>query len=202
MGLLLAAIVASGCALTSPRPDPTKYYVLTALPSPGAPPAAAHPPVIGLGPVNLPGYLDHNELVTRAGPNEIDLSDVDRWAGPLDQNFKSVLARNLGELLGANQVMQFPWYSSSDFDYKIEVNVSRFDADESGNTTLSAKWIIREGHGSHVLMARETDLSQPAGGASAAAEVAALSADLGGLSQAIAGAIVRLQAQGQAPAAD
>src|SRR5271156_2369899 len=192
LGLILALGAASGCSLTSPRPDPTKYFVLTALPPPAAPPSQANPPVIGLGPVNLPSYLDHSEIVTRSGPNEIDLSDIDRWAGQLDLNFKNVLAHDLGELTGADQVVQFPWYSSADFDYKVEVSVSRFDADKIGNTMLNARWIIREGQGTRVLMARETSLSQQAGGTSTAGEVAALSNDLGGLSQAIASAILQL----------
>src|SRR5208283_2976977 len=112
MGLVLALGLACGCSLTSTRPDPTKYFVLTALPPAGGAPVSAHPLVIGLGPVNMPGYLDHSELVTRAGPNQVDLSSIDRWAGPLDQNFKGVLARNLAQLIGTDQLVQFPWYST------------------------------------------------------------------------------------------
>ena len=194
-GLLVALSLACGCSLTSPRPDLTKYYVLTAVNSPAAPPIMSHPPVIGLGPVTLPGYLDHNEIVTRAGPNQLDLSNDDRWAEPVDQNFKNVLARDLGQLIGTDQIVQFPWYGGAKLDYKVELNVSRFDADESGVATLNAKWIIREARGDRVLLARETALTQPAGSTSTGAEVGALSQSVGGLSQAIADAIIQLRAQ-------
>ena len=94
-GIALAySALTGGCSLTSPRPDLTKYYVLTAAAEP-AQPVANGTLVIGLGPVMMPGYLDHNEIVTRAGANELDLSEIDRWAEPIDQNFKNVLARDL-----------------------------------------------------------------------------------------------------------
>ena len=69
---------------------------------------------------------------------------TDRWAEPVDQNFKNVLARDLGQLIGTDQIVHFPWYSDVKLDYKVELNVSRFDADQSGVVTLNAKWIIRE----------------------------------------------------------
>ena len=194
-GLVMALSLACGCSLTSPRPDLTKYYVLTAVNPSAAPPIASHPPIIGLGPVTLPGYLDHNEIVTRAGPNQLDLSNDDRWAEPVDQNFKNVLARDLGQFIGTDQIVQFPWYGGAKLDYKVELNVSRFDADESGVATLNAKWIIREARRNRIMLARETALTQPAGSTSTAAEVGALSQSLGGLSQAIAEAIIQLRAQ-------
>ena len=194
-GFMVAGSMVCGCSLTSPRPDLTKYYVLTAVAAPATPPITSRLPVIGLGPVTLPGYLDHNEIVTRAGPNQLDLSNDDRWAEPVDQNFKNVLARDLGEFIGTDQIVQFPWYGGAKLDYKVELNVSRFDADESGMATLNAKWIIRAGGSDRVLLARETNLTQPAGSTSTGAEVGALSQNLGGLSQAIAAAIIQLQAQ-------
>jgi uncharacterized protein len=194
-GVALALGLAVGCSITSPRPDLSQYYVLTAITPPAAPPIARHPPAIGLGPINLPGYLDHNEIATRVGPNQLDFSPTDRWAEPVDQNFKNVLARNLGQLIGTDQIVQFPWFSNVKLDYKIELNVTRFDADQSGVVSLNAKWIIREARSDRVLLVHESSLTQPASSTSNAAEVAALSQSLGSLSQAIADAIIHLQAQ-------
>jgi uncharacterized protein len=194
-GFALALSLVGGCSLTSPRPDLSQYYVLTIIAPTAAPPVTRHPPAIGLGPINLPGYLDHNEIVTRVGPNQLDLSPTDRWAEPVDQNFKNVLARNLGQLIGTDQIVQFPWYSNAKLDYKIELNVTRFDADQSGVVTLNAKWIIREARSDRVLLVHESALTQPASSTSTAAEVAALSQSLGSLSQGIANAIIQLQAQ-------
>ncbi|HEX4210159.1 MAG TPA: PqiC family protein [Candidatus Binataceae bacterium] len=194
-GFVLALSLAAACSLTSPRPDLSKYYVLTSVTPATPPPIGRHPPVIGLGPVTLPGYLDHNEIVTRVGPNQLNLSDSDRWAEPVDQNFKNVLARDLGQFLGTDQIIQFPWYSAARLDYKVELNVSRFDADESGVATLNAKWVIRAARDDRVLLARTTAQTQQASSVSTGAEVAALSQSLGVLSQKIADSIVQVEAQ-------
>lgn len=195
-GLALVLSLTSGCFLTSPRPDLSQYYVLSAMTPPGAtPPNNRHPPAIGLGPVSLPGYLDHDEIATRVGPNQLDFSNTDRWAEPVDQNFKNVLARDLSQLIGTDQIIPFPWYGSAKLDYKIELNVGRFDVDESGVARLNAKWVIREARSERVLLVRETTLTEPASSTSTPAKVAAMSQNLASLSQAIADAIIQLQAQ-------
>jgi uncharacterized lipoprotein YmbA len=184
-----------GCSLTSPRPDLTKYYVLTSA-AQTAPPAASGALVVGLGPVMMPGYLDHTEIVTRAGANELNLSEIDRWAEPIDQNFKNVLARDLSTAAGGIQVMEFPWYNTAKADYKVEIVVSRFDSDQSGETTLNAKWTVRAGHDGQVVLSQSTALTEHAAGTSTSAEVAALSADTGAFAQQIAAAILQIHQRG------
>src|SRR5262249_14257463 len=51
-----------------------------AMPPAGLP--ASSSPTIGLGPIKLPEHLDRDEMVTRMGPNRLELSDKDRWAEP------------------------------------------------------------------------------------------------------------------------
>jgi uncharacterized lipoprotein YmbA len=53
-------------------------------------------PVLGVGPVRLPAYLDRREIVTRAGPARLEVASVDHWAAPLDVLFTSVLAEDAG----------------------------------------------------------------------------------------------------------
>ena len=89
--------------------------------------------------------------------------------------------------------MEFPWYNTAKVDYKVEIVVSRFDSDQSGEATLNAKWTIRAGHDGHVLLTAvvSSDASTPAG-TSTSAEVAALSANTGAFAQQIASAIMQL----------
>jgi uncharacterized lipoprotein YmbA len=111
----LAALTLGGCF--SPQPDPSKFFVLAPAATGGANSiapaglATSSSPTIGLGPIKLPQYLDRDEVVTRVGPNRLELSDRDRWAEPLADNFKQVLAQDLthslvldgsGKLLYAN----------------------------------------------------------------------------------------------------
>ncbi|HVN63522.1 MAG TPA: ABC-type transport auxiliary lipoprotein family protein, partial [Candidatus Binataceae bacterium] len=72
----LACTIAGCSSLLAPRPDPTKFYVLTPASetTAPAPQSSAGEFVLGLGPIKLPAYLDRAEVVTRAVPNRLDLS--------------------------------------------------------------------------------------------------------------------------------
>jgi uncharacterized lipoprotein YmbA len=194
-----AIAMAAGCTILAPRPDPTKFYVLTATSNGGA--AATSHLVIGLGPVKLPAYLEHAEVITRVAPNRLDLSSTDRWAEPLDDNFRRVLAADLTTLIGTDQVLPFPWDLSTKVDYKIEVNVERFERDSSGGAQLIANWIIRDGHSDRVLLTRPADFTESAG-SGMENSAASLSADLNDLSKQLATAVVDLNQQRQLRAAN
>jgi uncharacterized protein len=215
---ILALPLAGGCSLLPPRPEDTNFYVLTAIPdtSQTEPSPIARQLAIGLGPIKFPDYLDHLDVVTRVSTNRVELSSTERWAEPLDESFKRVLARNLGMLLGTDQVIQFPWYPSIKLDYKVEVTVERFERDGSGRTQLVATWLIREGHTDRVLVSRQSNFgattsfsggpgttaptdtagksTESAGtsGTSMDSAAAALSIDLGDLSKQIADALTAL----------
>jgi uncharacterized protein len=194
-----AIAMAAGCTILAPRPDATKFYVLTATSTGGA--AATSHLVIGLGPVKLPAYLEHAEVITRVAPNWLDLSSTDRWAEPLDDNFRRVLAADLTTLIGTDQVLPFPWDLSTKVDYKIEVNVERFERDSSGGAQLIANWIIRDGHSDRVLLTRPADFTESAG-SGMENSAASLSADLNDLSKQLATAVIDLNQQRQTRAAN
>ncbi|MBW2259666.1 MAG: membrane integrity-associated transporter subunit PqiC, partial [Deltaproteobacteria bacterium] len=46
---------------------------------------------IAVGPVNFPDYLNRPQIVIRRSQNELELEEFHRWAGPLKENFSSVL---------------------------------------------------------------------------------------------------------------
>jgi uncharacterized protein len=220
--ILIAALslpLAGGCSLLPPRPEDTNFYVLTAIADSGTlqpPPSIAHQLAIGLGPIKFPDYLEHLDVVTRVSPNRVELSSTERWAEPLDESFKRVLARNLETLLGTDQVIQFPWYPSVKLDYKVEVTVERFERDGSGGTQLVATWLIRDGHNDRVVVSRQSNFGAiatssggpgttaptdtagnsteraGASGTSMDSAAAALSSDLGDLSKQIADALTDL----------
>lgn len=191
---MLSIALAAGCSFLSPRPDPTRFYVLTAIAGADSTTSAhgdASHLAIGLGPVKLPDYLTHSEVVTRAAHNRLELSATDRWAEPLDESFRRVLARNLATLLGTDQVMPFPWDPSVALDYKIEVTVEHFERDGSGGTQLAASWLVRDGHDGRLLLSRQANFAESASGGMEGAATA-LSADLSDLSKQLADAVIEL----------
>ena len=76
---LLSGILAlTGCAGS----ESVRYYVLSATPA-GPVGAAVRDIPVGVGPVELPEYLDRPQIVTRTSQNELNVADFDRWAESL-----------------------------------------------------------------------------------------------------------------------
>jgi uncharacterized lipoprotein YmbA len=194
------AIAIGGCSVLPPTRDQSTFLVLTPISGAGAdeaPPdgSAAGPALaIGLGPVQLPRYLDRLEVVTRSSQNTLELSPSDRWAEPLADNFRHVLAANLMTLLGTNQIVQYPWFADAKLDYAIRVHIDRFEPNAGDGAQLAAHWTIADAKGGAALISRETDANAPLSSHDSQAVAAGLSADLGDLARQIAQAVRQLRA--------
>jgi len=189
-----ALFILAGCTLLPPQPDRSRFFILTAA-SDGAQPIAlsvADPNIaVGVGPVGLPGYLKRPELVTRVGSDQLQLSDEERWAEPLDSNFQRVLGQDLSQMLGTQRIVMFPWYGRTRIDYQVEVQVHRFDAGADGQSQLTARWIVLDGKSGAELAAEETTTNASVTGGNAGVP-AALSRDLSAFSRQIAERIAEL----------
>jgi len=161
--VLAGTLAAGGCF--SPQPDPSKFFVLAPASAAAANSIApaglstSSAPTIGLGPIKLPEYLDRDEVMTRVGPNRLELSDQDRWAEPLSDNFRQVLAQDLTQSLGTHSIVFFPWVGTTRIDYQVRIDVYRFETDPSANAQLVAHWQLLDGSGK-LLYAGDSKLSQ------------------------------------------
>ncbi|HLK84916.1 MAG TPA: PqiC family protein [Candidatus Binataceae bacterium] len=191
-------VLAAGCSVLAPRPDRSRFYILTPASDGAAAPAlaaAASPSAqltLGVGPVSLPDYLRRLPVVTRIEPNRIEIAEEKRWAEPLDKSFTRVLCENLATMLGTERIERYPWPLATKLDYRIEVDVERFETTSDGQTQLVASWIIRDGRDGKILYASRTVASAPAG-ADATSASAALSADLATMCREIATQIGALE---------
>ncbi len=189
-------IAASGCSPLAPRPNYSKFFILTPLadaagPGPTAASTAPRQLAIGIGPIDFPDYLRRSQVVTRSAPNQIDLSMVDRWGEPLDKNFQRVLSENLAQLLNTYRIEQYPWDRKTQVDYQIAINVQNFETTRDGQSQLNARWIIKDGSKGKDLYASETMTNTRVGTGDTGAS-AALSHDLATLSREIASRVTEL----------
>jgi len=185
------------CSPLAPQPDRSKFFILTPLadgPAPVSTPAVGatsnSPLTIGIGPIDFPDYLRRLEVVTRASPNQLDLSAEKRWGEPLDKDFARVFSENISRLLNTRQIEKYPWPVRTHVDYQIEVNVLRFETASDGQSHLTARWVIKDGAGKD-LCASETSTKTPVGAGETGAS-AALSSDLATLSREVAERVTEL----------
>lgn len=149
-------LVLTGCAAT-PTPH---FYMLTSMQQAvgmGTMSTDRERFHIGIGPVKFPEYLERSQIVTRTSGTEIYLSDRHRWGESLQENFTRVLAENLSVLLEADEIIVFPSSYWSEIDYQIVVNVSRFDAEESGDVILAADWSVHERDKAKLLIREKSE---------------------------------------------
>lgn len=174
------------------RSQPTRFYLLqpiSAIPAEKTAAVKIQGMHIGVGPITIPEYVDRPQIVTMVGPHEIVLADFDHWSEPLKESVPRTLGENLSALLSTQHMYLYPWIGSASLDYRIEVDVTRFDATQDGDATLNARWTILAGHSKEILVRKHSVITQEAGGTGYAALVAAESGALEQMSREIAAAI-------------
>jgi len=180
--ILAVLFVFIGCAST----PPSRFYTLNSL-------KAAEPAKnllskklsLALGPVEIPDYLDRQQIAVRTSQNEIVLSEFDRWAGSLRDNVADVLSENLSMLMGRDQVSIVPWVWGVAYDYRISVNVVKFDIMPDGNVVLDADWTLLTKDGRR-LTTRRDSVTEPIRKQTYESRVSAMSGALAVLSRNIA----------------
>jgi uncharacterized protein len=185
IGLSLAA-----CGGFSPKPDPSRFFTLSSLPQveQGSLKNSTRPEkmFLGIGPIKFPGYLDREEIVVRSAQNRFDLSETDRWAEPLQENFSRVLSENLALLLNTDLIIIYPWSPTNRPLYQVEIDVLRLEANGERNGQLFARWSVVSGADKKVAVVKESRIIRNARDKSTDGSVAALSEAVGDLSREIA----------------
>ncbi len=183
--LALAAVAImsiAGCgSVLAPQPDRSRFFVLTAAnggsPKSTAAALSSSRLSVGVGPVQIPDYLQRPGIATRVGPTQVRYSQVNRWAEPLEECFPRVLAQNLSRSLPKGQVILFPWPGNIHVDYQVQVNVERFELTSQGQAVLAARWLIKDPQTEEILASGDANETHPAG-TDAATGTAALSQTL------------------------
>ena len=189
----LAFLSVSGCVNLSPMSDPSRFFMLTPLPqSEQSRPDTdkVNSLFLGIGPIRFPAYLDRDQIVTRAGQNRFDVSENDRWAEPLEENFTRVLSQNLGMHLGGARIIRYPWQTGQRPTCQIEMEVLRFEPNTRQEVELLADWALIDLSTKVPLVFKKSRIARQTGTKSMEASVAALSETLGDLSREIADTIL------------
>ena len=178
----------SGCA-SSP---PVHFYQLSAeAVADGSGPATVGPELrIAVGPLSLPEVVDRPQFVVRSGPNQVTMIDEHRWAESLKGEIPRVIADNLSRLLTTGQVWAYPQNATGSFDYRVLVDIQRFESTPGQMAAIDALWTIqRPSKEGVVSKTGRSSVQQPMAGQGYDMLVAAHSRALAAISREIAEAI-------------
>lgn len=163
---LLCAATLAGCA--SP---PTNYYRIAATPGPEVSSAVLS---VGVRSMDIPGYLEQNNIARPGGAYQFNTYPNDLWAEPLAAMLQSAMVQNLGERLPNATVIASGGSIEAPSRVLVEINILRFDPTPDGQILLLAQTAIKTGANRKLLGSKTLRLSAAAG-ADAASIVAAMS---------------------------
>lgn len=184
----LAAMLVAGCGTTTPP----RFYTLSATIGDESAITPAADISVAVGPVRLPEVVDRPQMVLQAGANRVTLDEFNRWASPLQSNVARVVVEDLIRLLGTPRVTLYPQVATPNPDYRVEIEVLRFESAPGQGATLDALWTVRRPSDGRVRTSR-TDVREVASEPGVDGMVAAHSRALGRLSEDVASTIRALE---------
>ncbi len=177
----MAALGAVGCA----ESPPPRMFTLASRPATASGDAAMR---ILVKPVEVAKYLDRTQIVRYSDPYELKIADLERWGEGMRDMTTRILVENLSMRLPKCQIVSSSSPLSLRADATLEIDVSRLDADASGEIVLDARWAVQR-DGRPLAVKLERIRVRPAS-ASITDLVAAMSDAFGQLSDQIALGVV------------
>jgi uncharacterized lipoprotein YmbA len=184
--LSLAIMSLIGCASS---PSET-YYTLTAGAAVNESTSATSKSAysIAVGPITLPEVVDRPQIVLRAGPNQVSIVELHRWAGQLRNEISRVIADNLAADLNVKWVAAYPQSAGDNADYHVLVDIQRFDSTMGESVAIDALWTVKR-VSDGILRTGRSAAKESGSGGTYDAMVAAHSRALATISREIAEAI-------------
>lgn len=175
----MAALVMLHSCASSP---PTHYVTLNDVPGAvGAVPV--HP--VQLTTVHIPAELDRPEVVTQPAPNQLEISETERWAAPLGQLMRLTLARDLQTRLPEG-VFVLPDSPAGADTRALVVNLTHIELPSNGALTIDATWTLVTRRPDHIVFTQHATLRAAVMSNDVDAKAAAMSQVLGELADQIA----------------
>ncbi len=156
-----AFLLLCGCSGTPPS-----HFFLLGPAGPEAAPAAspndqkAGGPLLFVDPVTVAAYADRSQMVTRSLDGQVRFAEFQVWAEPVGNLITATLVDDLGRRLGPDRVLATPSRLDFGAEYRLTVDVLRFDVDEAGQAVLDARWTLLQGQGGRLVATRREHLAE------------------------------------------
>lgn len=188
IGLLMSSL------LTACATPPTHFYILEAQsPPPVTNTTMTKKQMIGIGPLSLPALVDRKQIVTRNDNNSIQVAEFHQWAAPLKDTVLTVLSKNVASQQPNALVRPYPWGAYGEMDYRVIIDISRFDSQLGKSANLEASWAIMSEKNHTIISNGQTNLQQQLHDASYDSVVLAFNKLLSQFSQQVSLALHQIQ---------
>jgi uncharacterized lipoprotein YmbA len=145
LSVLLLPFLLVSCTVLQPVEDKSVNYLLdSAVPERSITGAS---PAVAIASPALPGYLDRQQLVSRSGDGELLMNPNHLWGEPLDSGIARVTAANLGRLKNSLNIQPVKSFVTLDYQSLLELRITRFEPDASGNVVLECTWKLQPVNG-------------------------------------------------------
>jgi len=188
---LCALGLGSGCLGGGPRPD---YFTLSAAAgaAPIEPLAERSELGLAIGPIELPRYLDRQEMVTRDGAHRLVLWNAYRWGGSLRTDILRTMASDLGALLGTARLAVYPVEARFPIDFRVLLEIVELDSVPGASVTLRGRFTVASGTDGRAIVVEEVSFEEPVASPAWKDLVSAQRAALGRVNREIAARIASL----------
>jgi uncharacterized lipoprotein YmbA len=160
MTAAMAVMIFFGCA---GKRDPARFYQILSsrkLVSQEIFDAATPVPVLSVGPVLLPAYLDRPQIVSRSDNSRLSLAEFDKWAEPLEDNISRIILSELTRQFKDRKIALVPWRQKTFSAGQLSIAVLQMDNSEQGDAVLVTRWTLT-GPGGNMLVSRIYSLNAP-----------------------------------------
>lgn len=191
---IMASVLLCGCRSITP---PMQFYTLTPVIESSERQAESNIRqnlAVGVGPMEMPKSIDRPQLVTRTAPNTLSVDEFHRWAGSMREDFMRALTANLAILLKTDQVTAYPWEEYFRPDYRIFLDVHRFDGELGKHIVLDITCTITDREGRKSLFVHKSRIEESVSETDFAALVSAKNRAIATLSRELAQIIIKLEA--------
>ena len=186
IGVALVVILA-GCG----SPPKERYYALSmAEASNPGPSQAAF--AVAVGPVTVPEMVDRPQMILRVAANRMELSELNRWAEPIKRTLTRAIAASIAQNAPTARVYLPGTDAVNPADYRVRIEVERFDSELGKGATVDAAWSISGGGSTEIRYGRSL-VRESAGGAGYDELVAAHSAAAAAIGREIAAVLTAMK---------
>jgi uncharacterized lipoprotein YmbA len=169
-----------------------QFYTLSDSAGSGSAPLPALEYGVAVGPVYVPDAVDRPQFVLRTQGAQVRIAEQVRWAEPLKEGIARAVATNLAHALNNARVSPRPYSEVGNADYRVIVDVQRFDSTLGESATLEVIWAVRRTKDGELQTGR-VRLQERVSGGDYEALVAAHARALNAVSRDIADAIRALR---------